>query len=193
MLWFGSQNLKSPIGGVTLERLITEVKEKVPGVILRRADLNPIAWTFRQAQIASHLVKLSPPWSHLAESALATIPTLIVGGPETVAPTRNESQPAHIVGTELRKLERIHQERNHDIAALDHNSGIGRIGLSVPSVVELPERRHGVVAERPELRHSRRAGRGNENMPDTFINQSQLAGAAAVVCSDLCAPDMGVN
>jgi hypothetical protein len=33
-------------------------------------------------------------------------------------------------------------------------------------------------------RHSRRAGRGNENMTDELIKQSQLAGAAAVACSD---------
>jgi hypothetical protein len=35
-----------------------------------------------------------------------------------------------------------------------------------------------------QLRHSRRAGRGNESMTDDFINQSQLEGAAAVA-SDL--------
>ena len=36
-----------------------------------------------------------------------------------------------------------------------------------------------------ELRPGRRAGRGNENMMNKFIDQSQLAGAAAVARSDL--------
>jgi hypothetical protein len=80
----------------------------MPGAVLGLADLNPIVWTLREAQIASHLVKLSPPWSRFAESALAAIPPLIIGGAKTVAPTRNEPQPSDILGTELRKLERIH-------------------------------------------------------------------------------------
>jgi hypothetical protein len=39
-----------------------------------------------------------------------------------------------------------------------------------------------------QRRHSRRAGRGNKSMPDDFINQPQLAGAAAVACSAFVRP-----
>jgi hypothetical protein len=38
---------------------------------------------------------------------------------------------------------------------------------------------------RGELRHRRRAGRGKEKVIIEYINHPQLAGAAAVACSDL--------
>ena len=119
----------------------------MPAAVLSWTHLHPIIWALRQTKIASHFVELTPPRSSLAESALTATPTLIIGGPKTVTSAENESQPADIIGTEMRELEWIHQERNHDIFALDHNSGMRRIGFSVPAVIELFEGRHSVVTE----------------------------------------------
>jgi hypothetical protein len=125
---FGPHNLEFPIGGIALKCLISEVKEKMPQILLNRANLNPIIWALRQPQITLYLVELPPLWCHLAESALATIPTLIVGGSQTVSLAAEKAQSADILGAGLRKPEGIHQERDDYISTLDLNSGIRRIG-----------------------------------------------------------------
>jgi hypothetical protein len=61
----GLQNLKTPVGGVTLERLVSEVEQEVAWTVRCRTNLNPIVGAFRQAQIASDLVELSPTWASL--------------------------------------------------------------------------------------------------------------------------------
>jgi hypothetical protein len=119
----------------------------VPRTVLSRGNLNPVAWALCQPQIAAYLVELPPLRRQLAESALTTIPTFVIGGSKTVALAGDESQSADILRTELRELVGVHSEQNNYIMAFDDDSWVRSIWLSIPSLIQLPKRRHGIVAK----------------------------------------------
>src|SRR5207248_2223272 len=101
-----------------------------------------------------------PLWSRLTESALAAIPTLIIGGTQTVSLAGEEPQSAEVLGAELRKLEGIHQERDDYISTLDRNHEIRHVRFSVPSVIEFAKRCHGGEAERSNISDPAHGTRG---------------------------------
>ena len=79
------------------------------------ANLDPVVGTLLKQKVAVHLVKLAPRGSEFAEPTLATIPTFVIYGTESILPAITEAKLADIFFLELWVKKRVQKEREHNI------------------------------------------------------------------------------
>ena len=134
--------------GHTFERAVAKVEEEVPARSRTRPENAPIIWCVKHGRITRHEIELAPRGSQLAESAFASIPTLVIGGAEAVALGIYEAQDASFVRSEMLELKRVYEESEEYVAALYDHVRARSIWLGIPALIELNECR----AHRPNLR-----------------------------------------
>src|SRR4051794_5607140 len=96
------------------------------------ANLDPVVGTLLKQKIAAYLVKLTPVGCEFAEPTLATIPTFVIYGTESIPPAITEAKLADIFFLELLVKKRVHQKREHNIALPELHLRVRSIRLRIP-------------------------------------------------------------
>jgi len=134
-----SSLVENPVIGFAFEGVVAKVEQEMTAWRESVSDSMPVVRAPVQLEIAGDLVELTPRRCFAAEAALPSIPPFVVRRPKSILSSTREPQAKALILGEARKLERVGEKGQHDVAIIDLHDWVWSVRLRILPLAQLSE------------------------------------------------------